>query len=368
MLPMAAGGDIEHADAAFIPDWALHWVRALHNLWRYTGDRERVARLLPVAENVLRWFEAFQADDGLASDVTGWVIIDWSSVTVDGKSSVLNALWARGLADFAEIAEWIGDAGRARWARALHARIEAAFELFWDPAREVYVDAAIGRERLRPVSQHALATPIAAGLVPPDRTARVIEALLDGTRHVHATWSRAYGDARKPGPNERGVGGPYLVLGPPPPWWDVEHEIVVAQPFYAYVLHDALAAAGREDLIPAQCRRWEALLARCATSWSETWFGGTVSHGWGSTPTRDLLVRTLGVGPAEPGFGRARVAPRLGPLARARGAVPTPHGLLRVAIDAERLEVESPVPFDLDCDGRVEALDAGRHRRSRMRS
>ena len=114
MLPMAAGGDIEHHDASFIPDWALHWVRALHNLWRYTGDRERVARLLPVAEGVLRWFEAFAADDGLASDVTGWVIIDWSSVSVDGKSSVLNALWARGLRDFAEMAEWLGDAGRAQ--------------------------------------------------------------------------------------------------------------------------------------------------------------------------------------------------------------------------------------------------------------
>ena len=104
-----------------------------------------------------------------------------------------------------------------------------------------------------------------------------------------------------------------------------------------------------------------ALLARCETSWSETWYGGTVSHGWGSTPTRDLLVRTLGVGPAEPGFGRARIAPRLGPLAWARGAVPTPRGLLRVAIDAERIEVESPVPFELDCDGRVASHPPGRH-------
>src|SRR5262249_44805700 len=79
MLPMAAGGDVEHLDAAFIPDWALHWIRALHNAWRYAGDREYVARLLPVAEGVLRWFEPFAAEDGLLCDVTGWVIIDWSS-------------------------------------------------------------------------------------------------------------------------------------------------------------------------------------------------------------------------------------------------------------------------------------------------
>jgi alpha-L-rhamnosidase len=368
MLPMAAAGDAEHADAAYIPDWALHWVRALHNLWRYTGDRERVARLLPIAEGVLRWFEPFATADGLASDVTGWVIIDWSSVSVDGKSSVLNALWARGLVDFAEMSEWLGDAGRARWARERFERLRRAFELFWDPVRELYVDCAVGRERKRPVSQHALATPLAAGLVPADRVERVVNALLDESRHVHATWSRASGDARSPGPGEHGVGGPYLLLGPPAPWWDVEHEIVVAQPFFAYVLHDALAAAGGEDLIPAQCRRWEALLVRCPTSWSETWYGGTVSHGWGSTPTRDLLVRTLGVTPAEPGFASARIAPRLGPLAWARGAVPTPHGLLRVAVDGERIEVESPVPFELDCDGEKSRGPAGRRVFSRVRS
>lgn len=361
MLPMAAGGDFEAFDSGFIPDWALHWVRALHNLWRYTGNRERVAALMPVAEGVLRWFEPFADRDGLASDVTGWVIIDWSSVSVDGKSSVLNALWARGLRDFAEIAEWMGDTGRARWARERHARLCDAFEIFWDPERALYVDCATLTERQRPASQHAQAAPLAAGLVPQARVARLVELLLDESREVHATWSRASGDARKPRPHEHGVGGPYLVVGPPAPWWDIERGLVRAQPFFCYIVHDALAAAGCEDRIAAQCKRWEVLLERCATSWSETWYGGTVSHGWGSTPTRDLLVRTLGVGPAEPGFARARIAPRLGPLAWARGAVPTPRGLLSVAAFAERIEIESPIPFELDCDGRVESHPPGRH-------
>ncbi len=368
MLPMAAGGDLAHHDASYIPDWALHWVRALHNVYRYSGDRERVARLLPIAEGVLRWFEAFADADGLAAEVTGWVIIDWSSVSVDGASSVLNALWARGLRDFAEMSEWLGDAGRARWARERHARIRTAYERFWDAERALYVDCAVDGVRRRAASQHAQAAPLAAGLVPDARVGRIVELLLDESREVHATWSRASGDARAPQPHERGVGGPYLVLGPPAPWWDVERGLVRAQPFFAYVVHDALAEAGRADAIAAQCRRWETLLARCATSWSETWYGGTVSHGWGSTPTRDLLVRTLGVTPAEPGFTRARIAPRLGPLAWARGAVPTPFGLLRAAVDSESVEIESPVAFDLDCDGRVASHAAGRHRISRTGS
>ena len=72
-------------------------------------------------------------------------------------------------------------------------------------------------------------------------------------------------------------------------------------------------------------------------------------------------MRTLGVGPAEPGFARARIAPRLGALAWARGAVPTPAGLLRVAVFADRIEVESPIPFDLDDGGRIASHPPGRH-------
>lgn len=351
MLPMAVGGDFEFHNGVFIPDWALHWVRSLHNLWRWTGDRERVAALIPVAERVVRWFDAFAGHDGLARDVTGWVIIDWSSVSVDGASSALNALLARALRDIEEMSHWLGDAGRASWARRRRDRIAAAFDVFWDETRGVYVDHVVEGRRQRPVSQHALATPLAAGLVPSDRIVRVVDALLDESRLVHATWSRAHGDARVPREGERGVAGPYLLTAPPAPWWNVEHEIVRAQPFYRYVVHDALAEHGYANRLPALCRDWNSLLERCATTLSETWYGGTTCHGWSATPTRDLVVRTLGVTPAEPGFGRARIAPCLGDLAWARGAAPTPAGWIHVDVTHERLVVDSPVPMRIELPG-----------------
>ena len=37
---------------------------AVHNAWRYVGDRDALAALLPVAEGVLRWF--------LPVSRTGW--------------------------------------------------------------------------------------------------------------------------------------------------------------------------------------------------------------------------------------------------------------------------------------------------------
>lgn len=364
MLPMAVAGDLEAAGGTYIPDWALHWVRALYNLHRSTGDEELVARLLPVAEGVLSWFAPFLGPDGLLHDVTGWVILDWSSVRGDGASATLNGLYARALLDVGMMARWLGDDGRAGRAMAGALALGSAMEAFWDSEREVYVDTLLGGRRLRAVSQHGQAAAIVAGAVPPDRLGRLVSVLTDRSHHVHATWSRASGDSREPGPGESGVAGPYLLTGYPEPWWDVESQVVVAQPFFRYVVHDALVAAGRADLIPDQCLDWEALLERSATTWSETWYGGTHCHGWSSTPTRDLTTRTLGVTPGEPGFTTARVAPRLGPLEWARGAVPTPFGLL--SVDVRRtprgveVDVDSPVPVDLDLDGgKVRRLPAG---------
>lgn len=348
MLPMAAGSDLEPS-AVTIPEWPLHWIRSLWNLWRYTGDREAVRGLMAGAENVLRWFLPYRGDHGLIRHVDQWVLIDWAALHLSDTSSCLNAQWARALLEFAQMADWLGDRGRADWARDLHAGVRDAFELFWDEARGGYVDHAVDGEPQRPMSQHAGATAVWAELVPADRRDRVLDAITDRARLVRRTWMERSG----PG---------YLVLGPPAADWDVEHEIVAAQPFYRYVVHDAMAAAGRADEIPALCRDWVELLERGETTWPELWNGGTHCHGWGSTPTRDLVVYTLGIQPAEPGFATARVAPRLGDLSWARGAAPTPHGWVRVHASREKIEIESPVPVALDRgDGAVERLAAGHH-------
>ena len=95
--------------------------------------------------------------------------------------------------------------------------------------------------------------------------------------------------------------------------------------------------------------------------------GGSHCHGWSATPSRDLPLYTLGVRPAQPGFAEAVIAPCLGDLAFARGAVPTPHGLIEVSVD-DQIEVNSPVPFTVvEVSGRREAYPAGRCKRSWVR-
>jgi len=47
MLPMAVAGEIEHLDRMIIPDWALHWVHSVHNLYRYSEIATRLPACCP---------------------------------------------------------------------------------------------------------------------------------------------------------------------------------------------------------------------------------------------------------------------------------------------------------------------------------
>lgn len=340
MLVMAAASDFALDDRTFVPDWSLHWIRSVHHLYRYTGDRDLVAELLPVAVRALRWFEAYQGSDGLLSDVSGWVLLDWSSVYSQGCSSTLNALWARALEDVADLAAWLGDAGTVEWATERRAEVAASFDRFWDPSRSLYVDHVVDGEVRRAAAQHPGAAALAAGIVPAGRIAAVVERLVDRGRLVRHSWVMDPLTA-----DGAGDGFIHLVNGYPHPDWDVEEQMVEAQPFFRYVVHDGLARAGRADLVAGLCQDWSVFLDAGETTWPECWQGGTRCHGWSSTPTRDLIVHTLGITPAEPGYAAVRVAPALGDLEWARAVVPSPHGPIRVEAHADgTVQVDSPVP------------------------
>ena len=340
MVPMAVASDFAFEDRTMIPDWSLHWVRSVHNLWRYTGDRDLIAGLLPVAERTVRWFEPYRNADGLLDGVTGWTLVDWASVYSSGCSSALNALWARALEDLADLAGWLGNEGTAAWARERHAEVAGAFEAFWDDERDRYVDHLVDGERQVVAAQHGGAAALAAGLVPADRLDRMIARLTDRTRLLRHSWVMDTATVEK-----ANSGQAYLAFGYPEPDWDVDAQMVACEPFFRYVLHDGLARAGRADLIADQCRDWQVFVDAGETSWPENWNGGTRCHGWSSTPTRDLIVHVLGITPAEPGFGAVRVSPALGGLEWARATVPSPHGLITVEARADgTVEVDSPVP------------------------
>ncbi|MDQ5850871.1 MAG: family 78 glycoside hydrolase catalytic domain, partial [Chloroflexota bacterium] len=161
MLPMSVVGDIEASGGFTIPDWALNWIHGVYNLYRFSGDHEAVKALMPTVERVLRWYTPYQTADGVLKDVVEWNLVDWSSVLVNDTSSILTALWARGLREFAELAGWLEERSSQRWAEGLYDKARAGFEVFWDEARGSYVDHIVDGERRREMSQLAGALAIA---------------------------------------------------------------------------------------------------------------------------------------------------------------------------------------------------------------
>ena len=352
ILPMSVAGDIESSGGVTIPDWSLHWVHGVHSLYRFLGNADKVQSFMPTVERILRWYAPYQNAQGLLQDLTEWNLVDWSAVSNDGVTAIITALWARGLREFAEMAAWLQEKSSQRWAEGLYAKAKAGFEAFWDEERGSYVDHIVDGVKRPEMSQLAGACAIVSGLAPQERWGRIINTITDPDKVIVRTW-RMVGSG-SPGGGLFGHGRQ--------PDWDTQKQIVMAEPFMSYVVHDAVALTGQADRLPDLYRLWAQFLTGGYDTIGEDWKHGTHVHGWSCTPTKDMIFYTLGVTPAEPGYSVARIAPRLGRLTWAKGKVPTPHGLIAVHVTADLITVDSPVPMVLDLQGRTpQKLPAGHH-------
>ncbi len=346
ILPMTVVGPSEASGGVTIPDWSLHWVHGVYNLYRFVGDKDAVKAYMPSVERVLRWYVPFQNSQGLLQDLVEWNLVDWSAVSNDGVTAIITALWARGLAEFAEMAAWLEEKSSQRWAEGVYAKAKAGYEAFWDEERGSYVDHIVDGERQPEMSQLGGACAIVSGLAPRERWGRIVDTITDPAKVVIYTWQMGgglFGANRKPG-------------------WDVQKQIVRAEPFMSYVVHDAVATTGKAERLLDLYGDWSQFLKDGYDTIGEDWRHGTHVHGWSCTPTKDMIFYTLGVTPAEPGYTVARIAPRLGRLTWAEGKVPTPHGLISVRAEPGQVVVDSPVPVIVDLPGQApRSLPTGKH-------
>jgi hypothetical protein len=255
------------------------------------------------------------------------------------------------------MATWLEDGGRRRWANALYARAKAGFEIFWDEARGSYIDHIKDGAAQKPMSQIAGAAAVCSGLAPQERWARIMRTVTDPQKLVVRSWTGAETGEYSSEKIMKQMQGIYEVD------WDADQQIVIAQPFMSYMVHDAVAQAGLADCLPDLYLRWNQFLTGEFDTIGECWGWGTHVHGWSCTPTRDMIFYTLGVTPADPGYSRVRIEPHLGRLDWAKGAVPSPHGLIAVEVTNDALIIDSPIPAVIAFAGQApRELPAGHHK------
>lgn len=350
LLPMVAAGDLSRWPFT-IPDYSLHWIRALYQYVIHSNDAAVLDRLLPVAFGVVDAFERFRADDGLLRGLPSWLFVDWAMTERAEVTGALDALYAMALPELAALAILSGYADRrVDQLQELGARSRDALDLLWDEERGVYVDAATGSVPHRRVSQQTNAVAILAGC-PADRVDRILDYVLDEDRLVRTPTPKDH--------RERPDSGYGLQWEEPGTVCDFDPEVnvVLAEPFFAHFVHQAVAEAGRRHLLPDLCRRWAFQVATGDGTLHEQWTAplGTQSraHAWSATATYDLTTHVLGVRPTELGYRAAVVDPVFaGGLTRMRGIVPTPHGDLEVDVTTTggtvcapaAVTVSSPLP------------------------
>jgi hypothetical protein len=128
----------------------------------------------------------------------------------------------------------------------------------------------------------------------------------------------------------------------------------IITPYYNYYVVSAMAKMGHRAEALAWIRKfWGGMIDEGATSYwegydpswykgslfhrslqadNETGFHTSLAHGWSSGVTPWLMEQVLGIQPAGAGFSQVRIRPDLAGLKWAKGAEPTPHGLLGVSI------------------------------------
>lgn len=361
ILPMAVAGDIEAASSTTIPAYSLLWAWGVYVYAQHRGIDETIRKCLPVMLRCLQWFRPYINERGTLSDVPGWGFVDWSAIYLDGDSSITTSLWTRALRAFSELSRSAGNFGDADWADQMYSSARAGFENFWDSERGLYLDRAPDQTpRSRAASQLASAAAIVSGMAPSERWHALAGRIADRRMLVTRSWLGHAADGFDLGAIQR------WTRHAPEPDWDVDRQIVRAEPFGSAIVHDAFALAGRTAELLDSVRSWSTFLVDGYDTFGEGWGWGSRAHAWSATPTRDLLAHIVGARPY--GFGgdiwSLDPAPVIDKL---EARISTTKGMLEIHLTPDAIEVESPVSLRVGDRPMTALLPPGRHRISRSR-
>ncbi len=283
------------------PTWPTEWrlqsvILAWHD-FMWSGDDGSLREHYAVLKG--RAMTERRTPEGLfrgwnKGDITD--IVDWPAGERDGYDmapevkTVTTAFHYRALVLLEKIATHLGkSADAAEFAAMAETTKKAVNAALWDETRGCYVDGTGSSH----ASAHANFFPLALGLVPEERVARVAE-FLKPRRMACSVY-----------------GAQFLLDG----------------------LYDAGEAEHALSLLTSrETRSWLNMSEKVGSTITlEAWDPALKpnldwNHAWGAAPSNIIARKLMGIEPLEPGFKRFRIKPQTASLERAKIKTPTPAG------------------------------------------
>ncbi|MFI6077326.1 alpha-L-rhamnosidase C-terminal domain-containing protein [Actinoplanes sp. NPDC051343] len=286
-------------------NYSGYGARAAIDYYRYTGDRDFIAGLLPALRRELAYNDTFLTADHLvaSNDRDFWQATQTGEVT---KYSIDYYILLR---EMAWLERGVGSAGAATGYDAEADAIRTAVNSrLWNPTLGAYAQSTDHPDVL---VEDANALALQYDFVPADRRASVLNAL-------RTLWT-PYGAIMGPGLQD-----------------PTGHTI---EPFGNGMETAGRFAVGDVDGALALMRRtWGPMVDPANPLYTGGLWefknsdGGvnrataSLAHGWAASPTVQLTQQVLGVSPDGAGYSTWAIQPRPGNLAWAQGVVPTAYG------------------------------------------
>jgi alpha-L-rhamnosidase len=283
-----------------ISSYSLWWI-IIHRDWYWKhGDIGYLREQEEYLRGLLKILGGLIREDGKEA-MTGHRFLDWpSSEDPVAIHAGLHALQLMALEAGAELCEVLGAADTAAAAR------QAATEM------RRYIPRA-------PQSKQASALVALAGLVDPVEINREVLSR-EELRGVSTFYGYYVLQARAKAGDV--TGGLRVIRD----YWGAMLDLGATSFWEDFDLEWTSNAAGIDELVPEGKRDIHGDFG----NYCYKGLRHSLCHGWAAGPTAWLIEHVLGLQPAEPGCSRIRVRPDLGDLDFAEGALPTPHGLVRV--------------------------------------
>ena len=305
----------------FHTTYSLIWVQMLMDVYRLTGERDLLSDCEDALTLLLERFHGYLGDNGIIENPPDYMFIDW--LVPDGINmhhppkalgqTCMNLYYYGALKTAVKIYELLGEAAMAgRYVDRMERLRVAVLENLYDEERGLFFEG--------------LNTPTREDLLSEWMPQNVTKRYYRKHSNILAAYFGFFGKEKCAELMERVM---------------EDDSLGVVQPYFAHFLLEAIYRSGlREKYTRPVLELWKEPVRECHKGLAEGFYKPEPnysfdhSHAWGGTPAYALPQALSGLEILEPGYRKVRLNPSLLGLERANVEIPTPYGMIELAMVA----------------------------------